>query len=322
MALSDLVVFQEQVKDAMTEVLTQQVDLFNSASQGTITLNSSAHMGDYNERSFFAKISGLVRRRNAYGSGAVASKKLTQLLDTMVKVAAGTAPVELDEGQFRWIQTAPQVAGAAVGQQIAKDALGDMLNTGLIAAQAAFSAQAAINFDNTLESVKTLTLAALIKGAAKFGDRSSELAAWVMHSTPMHGLYLNNVTNLEKLFEYGTVNVVRDPFGRVFIMTDSPALINATPTPDLFYVLGLTPNSITVDQNNDFDDNIQKINGSENILKTYQAEWSYNLGIKGYTWNKTAGGHSPNDAAIGVATNWPKIVTDNKDLAGVMITCN
>lgn len=322
MALSDLVVFQEYLQTTATEVLAQQVELFNAASGGAISLASAAHMGDYNERTFFTKISGLVRRRNAYGVGAVASKKLQQATDTMVKIAAGTPPVELDEGQFRWIQMNPEAAGTAMGQQLAKDTLADMLNTGLIACQAALSGVAAINYDGTGDSPDTLTHPMLVKGAAKFGDAANELVAWVMHSAQMHNLTLANVTNTEKLFVYGNVNIQRDIAGRLLIMTDSSALLNTVPNPDLYYVIGLTPGGIIVDQNNDFSDNIQKTNGYDNILKTYQAEWSYNLGIKGFSWDKSNGGHSPNDAAIAVQTNWDKYATSEKDIAGVMITCN
>ena len=59
--------------------------------------------------------------------------------------------------------------------------------------------------------------------------------------------------------------------------------------------------------------------GSENIKRTYQAEWSYNCGILGYAWDETAGGKSPTDTAIGTSTNWKKIATSNKDTAGVLL---
>lgn len=321
MALSDLAVYNEYVYTTMTEVQRQQIDLFNAASRGAILLRSANHQGDYSDEVFFAKIQGLVRRRNAYGSGAVAAKTLQQLVDTMVKVAAGTPPVRLDPGQYRWIQMNPEVAGAALGQQLAGDSMADMLNTALMACRAAMLGTTEIVYDGTGDTPDTISPAMLLKGTRKFGDRSAEIVCWVMHSTPMNDFYAGNIANAASLFTYGTINVNSDPFGRVFIVSDSPALVTAG-SPDIFYSLGLTPAAIIIDQNGDFDANIETSNGDENIMRSWQAEWSYNIGIKGYSWDKTNGGHSPNDAALAVSTNWDKVVTDKKDLAGVLVKSN
>lgn len=321
MALSDLAVFSEQAYTTMTEVMTQQVDLFNAASRNTIQLSAGANQGDYNEKAFFAKVSGLVRRRNAYGTGAVTAKTLQHLTDTMVKVGAGTAPVRIDPGQFKWIQQNPELAGTVIGQQMAKDAMGDQLNTAIGAAVAALSGVSAVIYDATGDTPDTLTAAALNKGAAKFGDASSEIAAWIVHSAPMHDFYSNAIANASQLFTYGSINVIADPFGRVFVVTDSTPLIT-TGTPNIYNCLGLTQGAITVEQNNDFTDNTETKNGDENIIRTYQAEWSFNLGVKGFSWDKTNGGKSPTDAALMTQTNWDKIVTSNKDLAGVLVKVN
>lgn len=322
MALSDLAVFSETAYKAMTEIVAQQVDLFNAASRGTIVLSPAANQGDYSDKAFFGKISGLVRRRDAYGSGAVAAKNLAHLVDTMVKIAAGTPPVALDPGQFKWIQLNPQVAGAALGQQLAKDMLADMLNIGGAAAYAALSGQAAdIQYDGTGDTPDTLSPAILNLAASKFGDRSSEIVAWLVHSYNLHNFYANAIANTAQLFTYGTVNVMGDPFGRVFVVSDIPALFTAG-SPNIGYTLGLTAGAINIEQNSDYTENITTTNGDENIGRSFQAEWSYNLGIKGFAWDKANGGKSPNDAALVTATNWDKIVTSKKDLAGVIAKTN
>ncbi len=319
MALSDLAVFSEYAYDTMTEVTRQQVDLFNAASRNAIMLSGTAHQGDYSERAFYKKISGLVKRRNAYGSGAVASKVLQHLVDTMVKVAAGTPPVQLDPGQFKWIQQNPEVAGAAMGQQLAKDAMADMLNTALLGTRVALNQIASIKYDGTADTPNTLDAVKLNKGAVKFGDQSKDIAVWVTHSKAMHDFWGTAIANASQLFRYETINVISDPFGRVFVVTDAPGLI-VTGTPDTYHTLGLVTGAIEVDQNNDLTDNYETKNGDENILRTYQAEWSFNLGIKGFSWDKTNGGKSPTDAALAVATNWDRYATSDKDLAGVIIS--
>lgn len=322
MALSDLAVYSEYAYSAMTEVLAQQIDLFNSAAGNTVILAPAAHQGDFSDTAFFAKISGgTVRRRNAYGTGAVTEKVLTHLVDTAVKVAAGTPPIRLDPGQFKWIQQNPEVAGVAMGQQIAVDTFADMLNTALGAFTVAHLAKSTNTLDITGQTspADKLSFIALANASALLGDGSGgAIEAWIMHSKPMYDLYVNQLTNTEKLFTYGPVNVIRDPFGKLMVMTDSPSLI-VTGTPNVYRTLGLKAGAIRIGQNNDFTANEQAINGDENIKRTYQAEWSYELGLMGFAWDKTNGGKSPADSAIFTATNWDSYATSYKDYGGVVI---
>jgi len=202
------------------------------------------------------------------------------------------------------------------GQQLAVAALADMLNTAIMAYVAALNGEADVTVDATGANVAFTTL---LTGAAKFGDRSNDLRAWLMHSTTMFDIFGVALTNSTGLFTFGTVNVRQDGFGRPFIITDSNALINTSPNPDTYYVAGLTQNAIVVEQNDDFFQNVETTNGDENIQRSIQAEWSYNLGIKGYSWDKASGGKSPNDAALATAANWDRVATSHKDTAGVLL---
>jgi hypothetical protein len=321
MALSDLAVFSEYTYEAMTEVLAQQVDLFNAASGGTIILAAGAHQGDYSDTAFWAAVQGLVRRRNAYGTGAVAEKNLQHLTDTMVKVAAGTPPVRVDPSQFEWIQRNQEEGGAVYGQQLAKSTLADMLNTAIASYVAAVVGHTDCVYKDETTKAK---LTVLNEGQRLFGDRSGDLRAWLMHSSSMFDIFGAALTNTEKLFTFGTVNVRTDGFGRPFIVTDSDNLTfpdddGAGADVAGHYIAGLTGAAIRVDMNGDFVQNTQTVNGDENIKRTIQSEWSYNLGIKGYAWDKTNGGKSPNDAALATGTNWDRYATSFKDTAGVLI---
>jgi hypothetical protein len=113
---------------------------------------------------------------------------------------------------------------------------------------------------------------------------------------------------------------MQDGFGRLMFMTDSPSLVNTTPDPDTYNILGLVPGALMVEDNGDLFTNIETSNGEENIQRTMQSEFTYNVGVKGYSWDKTNGGASPAEAALGTGTNWDKVVSDNKDTAGVLIT--
>lgn len=317
MALSDLAVFSEYAYSTMTEMQDQQIGLFNGATRGGLVLQSGNHQGDYSDEAMWAKISGLVRRRNAYGSGAVAEKVLEHLTDTSVKVAAGTPPVRIDPGMMKWIQRSPEEAGVVVGKQMAEDSIADMLNTAVLVYVAAIGQVSSVVYDHS--ATGTMSLIALNKGAAKFGDRAGAIVAWVMHSKSAFDIYGEALTNATRLFVFGNVRVIEDGFGRPLVVTDSPNLINTTPTPDVYMALGLTPGAVLVSQNGDFTDNVETKNGDENIIRTYQAEWSYNVGIQGFAWDKTNGGKSPANAALGTATNWDRYATSDKDLAGVLV---
>lgn len=320
MALSDLQVFSEYAYSAATEVLDQQVDKFNAASQGTLVLRTAANQGDYNDTAFWKKISGLVRRRNAYGTGAVSEKVLQHLLDTSVKVAAGTPPVRIDPGMMKWIQRSPEEAGAVVGQQLAADKLADMLNAAALIGRVALANVSAVVNDVSGGSggAELASLVNLNGTVAKFGDRGQEIRAWLMHSKPLFDLYGQALVNANQLFTFGNVQVRQDGFGRMFVVTDSPNLVVAG-SPTKYHTLGLVPGAIVIEENGDYTSNVETNNGDENITSTWQAEWSYNAGIKGFAWDKTSGGASPNDAAIGAGGNWDKYATSNKDLAGVKL---
>ncbi len=319
MALSDLKVFQEEVQTTMTELQDQAIDKFNGATGGGIILTSKAHEGDFSSTAIWAKIAGLVKRRNAYGSGAVSLKVLTQLVQTSVKIAAGTPPIEINPGMLKWIQKDPTEAGVVIGKQLAEDSLADMLNVGIGAYVSAVGNQASNYYDGSATVAK---IESLMAGAAKFGDRSQDLRVWLMHSKSQFDIYGQALANSQSLFSFGTVNIKEDGFGRPIVITDSPNLTKTDGVSagvDAYYQLGLATGAIVVEQGNEFTDNIDTKNGDENILRTYQAEWVYQLGLKGFTWDITNGGKSPTNAALFTATNWDKISTSKKDLAGVLV---
>lgn len=317
MGLSDFQIFNDWTYNAATEVLQQQIDLFNAATNGAIILRAGNNRGDYTDETFYALIADLVRRRNVYGNGDVAEAELEMLLATTVKVASGTPPVRVDPAWFKWIGENEEQGGLVYGQQLAVAMAADMLNTAVMAAVAAMAGTAALQHTDT---GAIADFGDFLTGASKFGDQAQRIACWIVHSKVMFDVWGAALTNTAGLFSFGDINVRQDGFGRRYVITDSPALVNTVPNPDNYYSLGLVPGAIIVEQNPDFDQNIETSNGKENIRRTIQSEWSYNLGVKGYAWDKTSGGHSPNNAAIGSTANWDQYVTDVKNGPGVLVT--
>lgn len=308
----DLEKFNKQVYTTMTETVDQDIAKFNEASGYAIELVNEPSQGDFSIKTSFKQIANLVRRRDVNGQGTVQATRLKQLLEVAVKVAAGTPPVEFEKAQYEWVKQNPALAALTIGEQLAKARLADMLNAALSCAVAALSNNTEVTTDLSSEKA---SFKALNKGASKFGDRSNAIRAWVMHSSVTHALYDNALTNGENLFSYDSVNVSRDPFGKLLVVTDSNSLIKEE---GVYNVIGLVEQAIAVADNADFNAELVVQTGFENIRYTYQAEWSYNVGILGYSWDTTKGA-SPTNVALASPENWKKHATSNKDTAGVLL---
>lgn len=308
----DLQVFNQQTYTSMTETIDQEVDKFNEASAGTIRLINRPTRGDFDQNAMFKAISGLVRRRDVYSNADVAPTNLEQMVLNAVKVAAGTTPTVWTPAHYEWVRLNPELAAYEIGRQLGLGRMQDMLNVGIGCAVAAIGGNAKVVTDLSTEPA---SYRGLNRGASKFGDRAPAIRAWVMHSSTVHTLYDNALANQERLFSYGDVNVYRDPWGRLLVITDSPDLIEAE---GVYSTLGLVEDAVNVHGNDDFNAVLVPTAGKENILNTYQSEWSYNVGIKGYSWD-TSKAKSPTNAQLRTAANWKKEATFDKETAGVLI---
>ena len=317
MPLSNLEIFNDWAYNSMSEAIAQQIELFNTATRGGLTLTSGSNTGDYNDEAYWKRIPGLIRRRDAYGSGAVAPINLDQLLSTSVKVAGGTPAVNMPPSMLRWINRSPDEAGLVYGEQLAEGIMQDMVNVAIGAVVAGLKNEATNIHDGT---AGTADLSGLNLAAAKMGDRSADIACWLMHSKALHDIYGTALVNTERLFTFGTVNIMQDGFGRPLIQTDSADLFFDNAGTNNYDSVGLVSGGVIVSQNSDFDQNTETSNGDENILRTIQSEWSYNVGLKSMPWDKTNGGASPTDAELRTGTNWDSVASSNKDLPGVILT--
>jgi hypothetical protein len=313
MALSDLEVFSEEVYGTSRELLDYNIDAFNKASNGGLVLVPGSLQGDFKTEAMWGRIANLVRRRDAYGSGALSQVELSMKSMTKVKVAAGTNPVNLEKNMLSWIKKDPAEAAALVAQQIAEDDLAARVALAIKLHIATVGAQSAlVNDKNTVAA----SLANLLETAGKLGDRADNIRCWIIHSVPMFQIWGSNLTNSQNLFQFGNVKIKEDGFGRPLIMTDNSNLNYAS---GKYYTLGLQAGAVVIEDNGDYNGNTDVRNGNENIATTYQAEWTYNAGVKGFSYNTVDGGASPSDAALATSTNWTKTLTSNKDLGGVLL---
>lgn len=319
MSLSQMQVFNEYIMPATIETLGQMINKFNAASNGSIRLSTTAFDGDFLQESFFAAIHSARRRVDRYAAqGAAAATDLTQLKMSTVKIAGGFGPIRFEPSQLTWLNK-PTAEGIEVASRnFAEALLQDQLNTAIAALCAAISGQAAaVNDVSALSAgAGALNYGALNGAHAKFGDASGNLVAQVMNGQAYHKLIEKNLANAPQLFQAQNVLIV-DILGKPVVVTDAPALYVAG-TPNKLRVLSLVDSAAIVHDSGDVISNIETSNGQTRIETTMQVDYTFGLGVKGYTWDETNGGKSPTDAEIATSTNWDKVATDIKHTAGVL----
>lgn len=315
MSLSQMQVFNEYIMPATIETLGQMVEKFNGASNGAIRLTTEGFTGDFLQESFFAAIHSAQRRVDRYAAQAAASATdLTQLKHSTVKVAGGFGPIRYEPSQMTWLDK-PTTEGIEVASRNFAEALmKDQLNTAIAALVAAISNQAAAT--NDVSATAGINYGSMNGAHAKFGDRSGDLVAQIMTGAVYHKLIGANLTNTPQLFQAQGVRVV-DILGKAVIVTDAPGLYLAG-TPNKDFVLSLAPDAAIVSDGADLISNIETKNGQTRIETTMQVDYTFGLGLKGYTWDETNGGKSPTDAELATGSNWDKVATDIKHTAGVI----
>ncbi|WP_448506610.1 major capsid protein [Immundisolibacter sp.] len=316
---SDFKIYDDQFFGGMSEVIEQNSNAFNAASNGAIVLQPERLIGDFEKESFIKSISGLVSRRNIASVSAAADLAVVQGENVAVKINRKIGPVAQTLDAFRKIGMSvdAQTLSFMLGEQVGKAVMTDYINTAVLGARAALNATTAVLHDYS--ATGTITHGQMVVGMSKLGDASSRIAAFVMHSKPYHDLMGQAIA--DKVYEVagaaiygGTVAT----FGRPVVVLDAPALMTSG-TPNKYDTLGLVPEAVTVRESEERTIENQIITGLENLVVRMQGEYAFSLGVKGYTWDVTNGGVNPDDTALALGTNWDQTATDKRSLAGIII---
>ncbi|MDM9601876.1 major capsid protein [Pseudomonas shirazica] len=315
MALSNMKVFNEYLKRTTIETLAQDVEKFNASSAGAIRLTIQGIDGDFLQESFWAGLHGAQRRVDRYAAnGAQASTPLAQKQYDSVKIAGGFGPILWEPSQLSWIQKNPEEALEVISRNLSEAIMADQLNTAISALAGAIGNQPSAT--NDVSATAGVTYVAINNAHALFGDASQRLVAQVMTGAMYHKLVGQNLANAERLFQFSGVQVV-DILGKAVIITDAPALYEAG-TPNKQKVLSLADGAAVVMDGSDLITNIETSNGKERIETTMQADYTFGLGLKGYTWDTANGGKSPTNAELSTGTNWDLVANSIKASAGVL----
>ncbi len=315
MALSNMKVFNEYLKRTTIETLAQDVEKFNASSAGAIRLTTQGIDGDFLQESFWAGLHGAQRRVDRYAAnGAQASTPLAQKQYDSVKIAGGFGPILWEPSQLSWIQKNPEEALEVISRNLSEAIMADQLNTAISALAGAIGNQPTAT--NDVSATAGVTYVAINNAHALFGDASQRLVAQVMTGAMYHKLVGQNLANAERLFQFSGVQVV-DILGKAVIITDAPALYEAG-TPNKQKVLSLADGAAVVMDGSDLITNIETSNGKERIETTMQADYTFGLGLKGFTWDVANGGKSPTNAELSTGTNWDLVANSIKASAGVI----
>lgn len=319
---STFVIYNQQFWGGVIETLQTNTEVFNENSLNSIRLVTRAIKGNYEQESFLKKTAGLISRRDVTVMTAATDVNLTHGEFVGVKVNRKIGPAAHSRDSFKKLGFDPKVFSLQLGQQVGVEIAADYAASAIMSVTAAIQALGtALQYDNTGQGTPTLNHGALVKSLAKFGDKASRINAFLMHSKPYFDLVGQSLT--DKIVNVADVTIYSGTiatFGKPVIVSDLSSLYNVDASGNItsYNVLGLTEGAVEVAESEEKDIVSQDITGLENLAIRIQGEHAYNLRVKGCAWDITNGGTNPTNTALALTTNWDKVVTDNKDMPGVI----
>lgn len=146
---NDFKVSPEEFFGGMVEVIEQNADAFNAASNNALRLMPERKRGHYESIAFVSQIANLVTRRDLSSTAAVTDTAMSQGEMVGIKVNRKIGPVANTIDSFRKLGADASEMSFLLGRQVGKAVAVDYVNTALSGAVAALSGVAALNHDAT-----------------------------------------------------------------------------------------------------------------------------------------------------------------------------
>lgn len=314
-----LKVFERILRNTTMQMVTQDLNAFNQASNGAMVLTSGANtLDDVISEIGFGLDDSLVSDRNQYAPlGQPAPVRvIAELLTNRVNSAGKVGPRGISYGELEKIHRDPASIAAEFAATASQLILKRYVNLGIGAAYGAMSSQDGGNgkvkaiFTQSAPVAPQLPEGSFLptyrdfeRAATLFGDARSQIKAWFVSGQAYGQMLSDNVlANAERLFELGNLIVYRDASGRTIIVTDSPALI------DNNAVVGLSTNGVVI-ESGEVTAMTWERGDNENIERYWRQDFTYGIGIKGYMVtdafaNSIRGIKSATLADLSTAANW------------------
>jgi hypothetical protein len=317
-----IAVNNEIIETLAVEQIAQNVKNFTRQSKGAITLIAGEHSGDFIEELFFKDIPD-VQRRDVESSAEAVFETLNTEDWTSVKLYFKDKILFKRSDILRYGKKVDAVSGM-IGQRIGDKITQYMLNRAIVAGVAAIRSNDEAVVDKGCS--ETLTLRGLVDALQNFGDNANAITTWAMNSIKFFDLYRDGLTlNSDTLISGILYNATPATLNRAAYVTDSIGFNqevrdcdnDGTNETKIYASLGLTSGAIVVQKSEPLDlVTLEDIDGENHVIKV-SVEGAVTLKVKGYSWETTAG-INPDDATLGTAANWRKVV-DTKNTAGVEI---
>jgi hypothetical protein len=259
-------------------------------------------------------VSQALRDVDAYATqAAVAAIGLSQDQMNDVKTMKAFGPLTWEPNQLSWIGKNPGEALSVISESLSMAVMQDQVNKaiGVLVAALSNEATAVLDVSALTGILGAVSQKTLNDAHAKYGDASQSLTTQIMTGATSHKLIGQGLDNSQDLFREGTVRVI-DILGKRTVITDSPALSAGTKE----RVLCLLPMAATIASNNDFRSSIVEGAGKTRLETTYQAEYTENVSVLGYSWNSSV--KSPVKAQLETGANW-SLKMPLKESAGVLL---
>lgn len=307
MALLDPI-YNEEFQTQLIEQLVQQVDVVNSASNGTILFNSEDFFGNYEKNAFFGRIANLIERRDITSDAQDTDKRVNKKENVEVVIDYKTKVFETYEN-FRRAGQDISVFTSVVAQQFIEELIKRHLNLGVGSAVSAALNNTGMS-DNSL-TASTLNYNHLLKAQELFEDKYDDVAAYVMNTNAYFDLRRDTLATykIDNVAGMQIITGMTETMGKPVIVSNIPSLVYDSGAGDLKNrVVALRPGAISMMERSGRLTRVDEVTDQENLGVRWAAEGSVKMGLMGYAWDTTNGGVSPTDAAIQTGTNWDAIV--------------
>lgn len=331
--------FDDQIQSSYALLETYESNVMNANSGGAIIFGSGTQNSTIGESAQWDRSTvSTTHFRNPEVQTDVTPDYMRQYVTKTVKLASRWGPTVLDTSTAMWKGIPVDRLGYVRGAQVAARSVNFRAEVAISALKGVFglAAFAPVKKDIAISPAGTLPVATaankpsikfLAEGQAMMGASWGLLQVWLMHSAVFHGIVGDNITNSNRLFSIGTVDVY-EFMGKRFLVTDNPQLIKPAETraaqkhPAEYYTFGLMPGAVSVLSAGEFDSTSEKPTGKDNIQITVQEQDSTIVGVRNMSYNKTTPPSSLTD--LSTAANWTADIAtwDKIDYCGVQLISN
>lgn len=303
---SDVIIYNEMAQTAYLERLQDNLNVFNTATNGAIILRDENIVGDFEKNAFY-KIGGSIEHRNVNSTAKADGKKINMGEQVGVKVPFKYGPYETTEEAFKRRGANPDEFSELVGQDFADALMAGYWSYATSALQGAIGGNSDMLVSARIaeHGKKVLT-----KAMRTFGDKFGRLSLWVMDSASYFDIVEDAIA--QKLYQEADTVVYGGLPGTMGI----PVLVTDQAKSNSIY--GLQAGAITITNSQLPNFRVSPIDDEENLGLRVRAEGAFNLNILGYSYKESAGAN-PNLETLGATANWAKWATSNKNTAGVIL---